>query len=135
MPKKKTRIVTLCGSSRFCDIMAVCGWLIEKKENSIVMGLHLLPGWYCRDKIPDHLAEREGVAEQMDELHLRKIDLSDEVFVVNWNEYIGDSTKREIKYAKKKGVFIRYFTLDPIGSEVCGIIKKAKEAKDADDAK
>ena len=79
----KPKVVVLCGSSRFVDIMAVCAWIIERDEGAISMGLHLLPGWYSMENIPDHLAEHEGVADAMDELHLIKIDLSDEVFVVD----------------------------------------------------
>ena len=56
--------------------MAVCAWLIERDEGAITMGLHLLPQWYCKNEIPDHLAEHEGVAEKMDELHMRKIDMA-----------------------------------------------------------
>ena len=118
----KPKVITLCGSSRFVDVMAVTGWLLERDENAIAMGLHLLPVWYCRGKIPHHLAEHEGVADQMDELHLRKIDISDEVFVVNRNSYIGKSTAREIEYAESKEVPIRFYTKDPMGEKVEKII-------------
>jgi hypothetical protein len=67
---QKPKIIVLCGSSRFVDIMAVCAWLIERDEKAIAMGLHLLPGWYSRERIPDHLAEHEGVVADMDALHL-----------------------------------------------------------------
>ena len=40
--------------------------------------------------------------------HLAKIDLSDEIFVINVGNYIGDSTRREIEYAKEKGKSISY---------------------------
>ena len=114
----KPKIVVLCGSSRFCDIVAVCAWLIERDEEAIVMGLHLLPWWYAtKEEIPDHLAEHEGVADAMDELHLRKIDLCDEIFVVNFDDYIGDSIKNEYEYAKKAGKTIRWFTHDEIGEK------------------
>ena len=109
----KPKIIVLCGSSRFVDVMAVCAWLLEKDEKAITMGLHLLPSWY---RTPDgvlpknHLAEHEGVREQMDELHLRKIDLADEIFVVDCGFYIGDSTRNEIKYAESRGIEIRYMT-------------------------
>ncbi len=75
----RPKIVVLCGSSRFVQIMTVCAWRIERDEGAIAMGLHLLLGWYP-DCPADHLAEHEGVAEQMDALHLKKIDLADEVF-------------------------------------------------------
>lgn len=106
----KPKVIVLCGSSRFVDLMAVCSWLIEKNENAITMGLHLLPAWYSYKPIPDHLAEHENVADQMDCLHLHKIDLADEVFVVNAGGYIGNSTNNEIKYAEDLGINIRYFT-------------------------
>ena len=105
----KPKIVCLCGSSRFVDIMAVVAWLLEKDEGKIAMGLHLLPRWYP-DAPEHHLAEAEGVAEQMDELHLRKIDIADEIFVIDWTDYIGESTSKEIRYAKDNGVPIRYLT-------------------------
>lgn len=100
-------VVCFCGSSRFVDIMAIISWLVERDEEKITMGLHLLPSWYP-DIVEDHLAESEGVAEQMDELHLRKIDLADEVYVINWNDYIGESTRKEIDYSITHKKPIRY---------------------------
>jgi hypothetical protein len=107
--------VCLCGSSRFVDIMAVCGWLIERDEHAITMGLHLLPMWYpdCPDH---HLAEHEGCVDEQDALHLKKISLADEIFVVNFKGYIGESTKREIEYAKSLGRPIRWFTSSDHGT-------------------
>ena len=102
--------------------MAVCGWLIEREEKAIAMGLHLLPDWYTQ--VPDHLAEHEGVADEMDTLHLRKIDISDEIFVVNRNDYIGESTLKEIEYAKKHNKIIRWYTHDKIGILVEKIVQE-----------
>lgn len=121
---KTPKIITLCGSSKFTDIMAVCAWLLEKEEGANTMGLHLLPGWYCKGKIPDHLAEHENVSKQMDKLHLTKIDISDEIFVVNCNDYIGDSTKKEIKHAQNKNIKIRWFTHDYIGTKALKIFEE-----------
>jgi len=118
----KPKTIVLCGSSRFVDIMAVCAWIIERDEKAITMGLHLLPEWYCKSNIPDHLAEHEGCAAEMDELHLKKIDLCDEIFVVNFNDYIGESTTREIGYTVRRGKIIRLFTNDPVGKKVMDII-------------
>ena len=99
----------MCGSSRFCAIMAVVAWLLERDEGSITTGLHLLPHWYPT-VAEHHLAEAEGVAEQMDELHLRKIDLADEIFVIDWDGYIGSSTRKEIAYARTNDKPIRYLS-------------------------
>jgi len=52
--------------------------------------------------------EYEKVKEKLDELHLRKIDLSDEVLILNVNGYIGKSTQKEINYARKKNKKIRF---------------------------
>lgn len=117
----KPKIVVLCGSSKFVDIMAVAEWFIQRDELAITMGLNLLPGWYP-DCPSDHLAEKEGCADEMDELHLRKIDLADEIFVVDWNNYIGESTFNEIEYAKKIRKHIRYFSKDIVGMNVCKLI-------------
>ncbi|MBE9581029.1 MAG: hypothetical protein IMF18_05360 [Proteobacteria bacterium] len=121
----KPKIITLCGSSRFVDIMAVCAWILERDEQVITMGLHLLPQWYAtKEEIPDHLAEHEGVADKLNELHLRKIDISSEIFVVNKNDYIGEDTLREIKYAQANKKDIRWYTHDPLGDKVEKIISK-----------
>ena len=122
---KKPKVVVLCGSSKFCQIMALCAWLIERDEQAITTGLHLLPEWYSSDLPHSHLAEHEGIALEMDELHMRKIDLADEVFVVNYGDYIGDSTKNEIEYAQANSKPIRWFQHDDIGAKVKDIIQAA----------
>lgn len=120
---EKPKVVGLCGSSRFVDVIAVCGWLIERDEKPIAMGLHLLPDWY--GPVPDHIAEAEGCADEMDEMHLRKIDLCNDIFVVDFRNYIGPSTTREIKYAEKLGKPVRRFTQDKIGRETLAILLRA----------
>lgn len=122
---ERPKVVTLCGSSRFVQQMAVCAWLIEREELAIAMSLHLLPHWYPNCPA-DHLAEHEGVAEDMDALHLRKIDLSDEIFVVDIENYIGKSTSNEVAYAVRKDKRIRYYTRDPIGDECESLIEQAR---------
>ena len=125
---KNPKIITICGSSRFCQIMAVCRWLLEKDEGVITLGLHLLPDWYPIH-VADHLAEAEDVADKLNELHLRKIDMSDEIFVVDYNGYIGKDTQREIEYTTAKGMPIRYYSKEELGLVVDGMIDKALEVK------
>ena len=136
----KPKVIVLCGSTKYVQIMAVVGWLLERDEGAIVMGLHLLPWWYPNCP-PDHLAEHENVKEQLDELHMRKIDLADEVFVVNQNGYIGNSTCRETEYAQSLGLKCRWYCdlklgdkvvskRDPLGIVVDGIIEKAHREKE-----
>ena len=132
---KKPKVVVMCGSSRFCEIMAVTAWLIEKQEKAITMGLHLLPGWYFDVHISDHLAEHEGVADDMDELHMRKIDLCDEIFVINYKDYIGSSTRNEIMYAQKTKKKIRWYTHDQIGRDIDKLIELAIEKEKKENGK
>lgn len=108
-------IITLCGSSRFCGQMAVLAWEFEK-GGWIALGLHLLPQDYCEEKgmIPDsdgrihHIGEQEGVEDQMDALHFKKIEMADSIYIVNVDGYIGKSTAREIAYAEYLGKPISY---------------------------
>lgn len=102
----RPRIICLCGSTRFIDLFAVKTWELEL-EGHIVLGCTLLPDWYCQG-VRHHFAEYEGVKEQRDEHHLRKIDLADEVLVLNSGGYIGESTRREIEYATETGKPITY---------------------------
>lgn len=116
-------IVCLCGSSRFIREMAVVAWELEKL-GSIVLSCNLLPDDYP-GVLPDHQAEAEGVKEEMDELHLRKIDLARRVLVIDvggaaWNEgstmepYIGESTQSEIEYATRTGKPVEYLSKGPV---------------------
>ena len=50
----------------------------------------------------------EGTKEMLDQMHLRKIDMADEIYVINVGGYIGESTRREIEYAKRNGRVVRY---------------------------
>mgnify|MGYP002523346373 FL=1 len=51
---------------------------------------------------------KPGTKEMLDDMHLRKIDLADEIFVINVGGYIGESTRREIEYAENTGKKINY---------------------------
>ena len=46
--------------------------------------------------------------EMLDDMHKHKIDMADEIFVINVGGYIGDSTRSEIEYAMKRGKVVRY---------------------------
>ncbi len=100
---KKPKVVTLCGSTRFMQMFHDMGWELT------MQGYIVLTVGVCKHA-ESHGGEAlgEDVAERLDELHLRKIDLSDEVFVLNVNGYIGKSTRKEIEYAEKLGLPIYY---------------------------
>ncbi len=107
----KPKIVCICGSTRFADLHAIKRWELEKEGKAIVLMINYLPRGYMEMQgwnKPDHLGEQSGTKAVLDELHLRKIDLANEVFVINKDGYIGESTKREIEYAKAKGKPVHY---------------------------
>lgn len=89
----KYNIITLCGSTRFKDELL----RVQKEltlQGNIVISVGLF-GHSGDDEVWD-----DGVKEMLDDMHLAKIDLADEIFVINVDGYIGKSTAREIAYAK-----------------------------------
>ena len=102
----------LCGSTRFGAEFEKQNWLATL-EGKIVLSIGVLK----HGPVGGHLVELIGpeVAAALDELHLRKIDLADEVFVLNVGGYIGDSTRAEIVYAEKMGKPVAY--LEPVMKE------------------
>lgn len=50
----------------------------------------------------------EGAKEMLDDMHKRKIDLADEIYVTNKNGYMGSSIKSEIEYAIATNKVVRY---------------------------
>ena len=97
------KVITLCGSSRFKDAFMQ----VQKRltlEGNIVLSLGLF-GHSGDTEVWEGMDEGTITKTKimLDDIHKRKIDMSDEIFVINVNDYIGDSTKNEIKYAKANG--------------------------------
>lgn len=109
---KKPKIICICGSTKFADLHAIMRWELEKDGKVICLMINYLPNWYFKEiglKGGSHIGEQFGNKEILDELHFRKIDLADEIYVINEGGYIGKSTRNEIEYAKKLGKPIKYF--------------------------
>lgn len=108
-----TKVICLCGSTRFTVQMSNIMWDYAK-QGILALGWVILLSNHetTGEEIDHHLAEQEGIVDILDELHLRKIDLADEVLVVNVNGYIGEGTKREIKYAIAHGKPVKF--LEPV---------------------
>lgn len=107
----RPRIVCLCGSTRFTEQMLIKQWELTK-QGHIVLSWCALPESYFSGSDKFHIGDQEGVKKIVDEVHKRKIDLADEIFVINIGGYIGNSTRSEIEYAHSKGKFIRYMEED-----------------------
>jgi hypothetical protein len=111
-PIDKPKVVCFCGSTRFAEWFMIKRWELEK-QGIITLGINILPDNYFAEG-NSHGAEQEGVKHILDELHKRKIDLSDEVFILNVNGYIGESTRNELEYAKSIGKPVKY--LEPLST-------------------
>lgn len=97
---RRPKVITLCGSTRFVDAYTETSRRLTL-EGHIVISVGLF----------GHVEglDMDGpVKAMLDELHLRKIDMSDEVFVINPDGYIGESTRREIEYARHTGKVVRF---------------------------
>jgi hypothetical protein len=107
LPDNFSRIVCLCGSTRFMEQFFMSGW-DETMKGNIVLSV----GVNLKMETPDggHVGEAMGeqVKVMLDELHKRKIDLADEALALNVGGYIGESTRSEIEYAIKHGKPVRY---------------------------
>jgi hypothetical protein len=103
----KPTIVCLCGSTRFSEAFQKAN-LNETLSGNIVLTIG------CDMKSDNELFEGmspeslEKIKADLDELHLRKIDLADEVLILNVDGYIGQSTRRELDYAITHGKKIRF---------------------------
>ena len=97
------KVITLCGSTRFKKEFKE----VQRKltlEGNIVLSVGLFS--HAEENSKDWACN--GTKEMLDDIHKRKIDMSDEIFVINKDGYIGSSTANEIEYAKSKGMPIRY---------------------------
>lgn len=97
----KYKVITLCGSTKFKD-----DFIREQKRLTLEGNIILTVGLFGHSG--DNEVWNEGVKEMMDDMHKRRIDMSDEIFVINKNGYVGLSTKSEIEYAVKTGKKVNY---------------------------
>ena len=95
------KVITLCGSTRFKE-----EFLEAQKRLTLDGNIVISVGLFGHSG--DDVVWTEGVKDMLDRQHLAKIDLADEIFVINVGGYIGDSTRREIAYAEFKGKTIKY---------------------------
>ena len=97
--KNKYHIITLCGSIKFkMEFMKV------QEELTLNGNIVFTPNFFNNLKDEINMETKK----MLDEMHRQKIDMSDEIYVINFGGYIGESTKSEIEYAKAKGKKISY---------------------------
>ena len=97
----KYNVITLCGSTKFKD-----DFIREQKRLTLEGNIVISVGLFGHSG--DDEVWTDNVKEMLYDMHKRKIDMSDEIFVINKGGYIGSSTKSEIEYSTKTGKKVNY---------------------------
>ena len=108
LPSGFPRIVCLCGSTSFMSAFETAN-----RDETLAGHIVLTVGVDLKDRHKEVLAgkpasEAAAIKDRLDCLHRRKIDLADEILVLNVDGRIGESTQREIEYATLTGKPVRY---------------------------
>jgi hypothetical protein len=101
----KYKIITLCGSTRFKD-----EFIEQQKRLTLEGNIVISVGLFGHSG--DEEVWSENIKPMLDDMHFRKIELADEIFVINPGGYIGASTRREIEYAHSTGKEVRFLVSD-----------------------
>ena len=97
----KYPVITLCGSTRFKEQFLEAQKRLTLEGNIVIsVGLFGHSG--------DDEVWTEGTKAMLDDMHKRKIEMADEIFVINVGGYIGSSTRSEIDYAVATGKPVHY---------------------------
>ena len=97
----KYKVITLCGSTKFRD-----QFIAEQKRLTLQGYIVISVGLFGHSG--DDEVWSEDTKTMLDDMHKRKIDIADEIFVINVGGYIGESTKSEIEYANMTGKIVKY---------------------------
>ena len=98
----KYKVVTLCGSTRFKD-----DFMRVQEELTLAGNIVISVGMFSHSD-GNSAGVTPEVKTMLDDMHRHKIDMADEIFVINRNGYIGESTRSEIEYAQKAGKPVTY---------------------------
>jgi len=94
-------VITLCGSTRFKE-----QYLEAQKRLTLEGNIIISVGLFGHSG--DDETWEPGIKEMLDNMHKRKIDMADAIYVINVGGYIGESTRSEIEYAKSHGKEVIY---------------------------
>jgi hypothetical protein len=106
----EAKVVTLCGSTRFEAEFAQVNQRLTM-QGCVVISL----GMFTLRDPPDHdwTADSSDLKARLGRVHLQKIRMADEVYIVDPGGYVGESTRREIAYAQSLGKPVRYLSREP----------------------
>ena len=97
------KVITLCGSTRFKNEF-------ERINKELTLRGNIVISVGCFGHAGDTFTEEQKV--MLDDIHKRKIDMADAIYVINKDGYIGSSTKSEIEYAKNHNKQVIYMEDD-----------------------
>ncbi len=97
----KYPVITLCGSTRFKE-----QFMEAQKRLTLAGNIVISVGLFGHSG--DDEVWTEGTKEMLDDMHKRKIDMADGIYVINVGGYTGQSTRSEIDYARAHGKSIEY---------------------------
>lgn len=97
----KYKVITPCGSTKFKE-----QYLEAQKRLTLEGNIVISVGLFGHSG--DDEVWAEDTKAMLDDMHNRKMDMADEIFVINVGGYIGESTRNEIAYAESQGIDVRY---------------------------
>ena len=86
------KVITICGSLKFQKEMMIVAEKLALEGNCVFTPVY---------PISENLEKTEEQLEKLKEAHFKRIELSDSIYVINKDNYIGKSTKLELEYAQK----------------------------------
>lgn len=98
------KVITLCGSTKFKE-----KFMLAQRELTLTGHIVLSVGVFGHSG--DEITEEEK--SMLDDIHKKKIDMSDEIYVINPGGYIGSSTRSEVEYAIATGKTVRFMATIP----------------------
>lgn len=96
-------VVALIGSTRFYDSFMRVKKALTRKGNIVLIPPIFTKSVDCEYWTKFNQEDKTKFGEMLDEMGKQRIEMADEVFVINKNQYIGSNTKKEIDYANEKG--------------------------------
>ena len=116
----KYKVITLCGSTRFKE-----QFLEAQKRLTLAGNIVISVGLFGHSG--DDEVWTEGTKEMLDDMHKRKIDMADAIYVINVGGYIGSSTRSEIEYARSTGKEVLFLEDDGNSLEGNELLKRVSE--------
>ena len=98
---EKVKVVCLCGSRKFAS-----EFVSEQTRLTLEGNVVLTPLFSFYNVEMEELTEEQKI--MLKKLHFKRIEMADEVLVINKNGYVGESTKKEIEYATSLNKKINY---------------------------